>query len=80
MDKLKGNIQHVMLQEFKNNKNVVVTVKKVSGVYDQSARFETDLQIFILVIKRWTQTKILIRSQSRCYNKWNAIHAKVVKN
>ena len=36
MEELKGNIQHYMLWEFKNIKNVKETIKKIPSVYGQN--------------------------------------------
>ena len=35
MDEQKVHIWHVMLWEFKNNKNTAETAKKISSVYNQ---------------------------------------------
>ena len=52
MEEVKVHIQHVMLWEFKNNKNTIETTKKISSVYGLGD---------ITGIKRWTQTRKFIK-------------------
>ena len=52
MEKLKMSIRHVMLWEFKNNKNAKETTKKfVMSLL--SAMSETGFHSFVLVIYHW---------------------------
>ena len=72
MKELKVHIPHVILWEFKNYKNATETAKKICSVYDQN--IITDHQVWNWYLKfcsgdteRWTQTRMLIKSWSRCF-------------
>ena len=50
MEELKVHIWHVMLWEFKNNKNAAETAKKISSVYGQSVIPDHQVQNWFLKI------------------------------
>ena len=86
MDEQKSEYEYLAINvwEFKKNKNVTETVKKITRVYSKAQSPKLVFRVLFkqYVIKRWTQTKTFIRRQSKCFKKnwWNDIHTKVLEN